>query len=594
MLKAISGGCSIGVALALALPVAAQFPRQSDRLQLSYPPDNHQTSAAQIFFIGSAPAAGSVTINGQSISRSDLGHFAPSLPLSVGQNRFTLTYRQPSGATETKVITVDRLAATTTPPTQLTAPSPSVDITRQPQETVCFQVQGPAQAQVSLTLGRESLTLAPQTAAALPSNAAVLTLDNAAPGGEFTGTYGGCRQFSQEGNLGPVRYQMNFQGQTSQITSPGRVTIANPNELEAIAVTSPAGVARTGPGTDFSRLTPLPQGTQALVTGKEGDWLRLDYGAWIRANETIPVQGSVPPTSLIRSVRSQTQGTATEVIFPLQRPVPVSVAQNDDTFSLTLHQAIAQTDTIYLAESPLIRRLDWAQIDPETIRYDFRLKTSQQWGYDLRYEGNNLILSLRHPPQLQGNSLRGATILLDPGHGGSESGALGSTGYPEKAINLVISQKIQQQLVAKGAEVILTRTDDRDLSLGDRQVAIQNLQPTLALSVHYNALPDAGDAENTAGIGMFWYHPQAHDLAQFLHDDLTTRLGRPSYGVFWNNLALTRPQAAPAVLMELGFMINPTEFEWITDPQAQDQLAAAIAASVADWLQAKTKHSTDF
>ena len=55
---------------------------------------------------------------------------------------------------------------------------------------------------------------------------------------------------------------------------------------------------------------------------------------------------------------------------------------------------------------------------------------------------------------------------------------------------------------------------------------------------------------------MFWYHPQAEDLSKFLHDYLVEKGERPSYGVFWNNLALTRPHAAPSVLLELGFMIN--------------------------------------
>ena len=66
---------------------------------------------------------------------------------------------------------------------------------------------------------------------------------------------------------------------------------------------------------------------------------------------------------------------------------------------------------------------------------------------------------------------------------------------------------------------------------------------------------------------------------------VTRNLNRPSYGVFWNNLALTRPHEAPAVLLELGFMINPTEFEWITDSAEQDKLAEAIADSVETWLQ---------
>jgi len=89
---------------------------------------------------------------------------------------------------------------------------------------------------------------------------------------------------------------------------------------------------------------------------------------------------------------------------------------------------------------------------------------------------------------------------------------------------------------------------------------INNLQPTLAISVHYNALPDDGDALNTQGIGIFWYHPQAADLSVFLHDYLTKNLSRPSYGVFWNNLALTRPYSSPSLLLELGFMSNPQEF----------------------------------
>ncbi|MEO0869789.1 MAG: N-acetylmuramoyl-L-alanine amidase, partial [Cyanobacteria bacterium J06642_11] len=118
----------------------------------------------------------------------------------------------------------------------------------------------------------------------------------------------------------------------------------------------------------------------------------------------------------------------------------------------------------------------------------------------------------------------------------------------------------------------------------DRVAVIDATEPTMALSLHYNALPDNGDALNTAGIGAFWYHPQAHDLALFLHNYLVETLDRPAYGVYWNNLALTRPSVTPTVLMELGFMINPYEFEWIVDPVAQQELAKAVADGVAEWV----------
>jgi N-acetylmuramoyl-L-alanine amidase len=180
--------------------------------------------------------------------------------------------------------------------------------------------------------------------------------------------------------------------------------------------------------------------------------------------------------------------------------------------------------------------------------------------------------------------LSGIKILLDPGHGGAETGSVGPTGYPEKAVNLVVSKLVQEQLLARGATVYMTREDDREVSLQERVAMIDKLKPAIAISIHYNALPDGGDAMNTQGIGAFWYNTQAHSLAMFLHNYLVQELGRPSYGVFWNNLALTRPHTTPSVLLELGFMINPEEFEWVVNPQEQQKLAGAIADGITEWF----------
>jgi N-acetylmuramoyl-L-alanine amidase len=368
------------------------------------------------------------------------------------------------------------------------------------------------------------------------------------------------------------------------------VEILSPERLTAIEVSAETGTARTGPSSDYSRLTPLPKGTVARVTGKEGDWLRLDYGGWILASETRSLPPGQPTQSLIRSVSSRQIEGATEIIFPLQVPVPVTVTQGDRTFTLTLHNTLAQTDTIRLDDDPLIKRLDWTPLMPQGgVQYVFTLKSDQQWGYSLRYEGKNLILTLRYPPKLSPQTLQGARILIDPGHGGKEPGASGPNGYPEKSVNLTVSQLLRQALEQRGAKVYLTREGDRDLSLAERVALINRLQPTLSISIHYNALPDGGNAEQTQGVSAFWYHPQAHGLAVFLEDYLVKKLNRPSYGVFWNNLALTRPSAAPAILLELGFMINPQEFEWVMDPRSQQVLAQTLAQGIDEWLQARSR-----
>ncbi len=567
--------------LGLTSPVNAQ-----ESLSIVYPPEGHQTTAEKIFIIGTSSPKIEILINGQTITRSPQGHFAPSFPLELGENIFTLR-----GGNQEQKVTVTRISQQPTIPIGASfaenSLTPALDIARLPGELICFGAVAPPNAEVSVRLRNRLVTLLPQPELAqLPPNSAVL-IDNNQPTTTDIGNYQGCTSFLRIGNLGIPKFEVSLNGKKVTQLGTGSIEILSPDTPEVIEVTADAGAARTGPSTNYSRLTPLPQGTRASVTGKEGDWLRLDYGAWIKAAETQTISSKIPPRSLIRSITSRKLPTATEIIFPLQVPVPVKIQQEDQKITLTLYNTTAQTDTIRLDDNPLIKRLDWQQVNPTEIAYTFHLKTEQQSGYDLRYEGTSLVFSLRHPPKLSSHSilpLQGINILLDPGHGGSELGAKGPTGYPEKEMNLVISKLLEKDLQKLGATVYLTRESDLDLPLKDRMTAINNIKPDLAISIHYNALPDAGDAENTKGISTFWYHPQAHNFAVSLHHYLVTKLNRPDYGVFWNNLALTRPHTAPSILLELGFAINPWEFEWIINPQEQKRLSKTIAEGIVNYF----------
>ncbi|MGB3652851.1 MAG: N-acetylmuramoyl-L-alanine amidase [Rivularia sp. (in: cyanobacteria)] len=565
---------------------------QEQSLKVVYPPTNHKTTSDRIFFIGTAPTTGQVLINGKPINRSQSGHFAPSLPLQIGENTFTIRYQN-----QEVQIQVTRTNDQQEVPLGLAfAPDsliPQVDIARLPGELICFSAIAPPSATVSVKLGENKqvpLLLQPPQAQ-LPSNLAALTGTNQ-PQIAAIGEYSGCTTI--DAVEAKPAYQLTLNGKTLTQEAPGKISVLQPSNLPVVEVSAEFGVARTGPSTNYSRLTPLPRGTRSAVTGKTGEWLRLEYGAWIKSSETVSLPNAIVPSTIIRSVASSQSETETQVSFPLQTPVPVSIKQESDKFTLTLHNTTAQTDTIPFNDNPFISRLDWQQIPPSpginsgAVQYVFNLKKNQQWGYKLGYEGTTLKLKLRHPPQLarsRRKPLSGIKILLDPGHGGEESGATGPTGLPEKDVNLTVSKLLREELVKRGATVVMTREDDRFVSLGDRQTIIANEEPTLALSVHYNALPDYGDAENTKGIGMFWYHPQAHSLAVYLHNYLVEKLDRPSYGVFWNNLALTRPEAAPSLLLELGFMSNPQEFEWVTNPKEQKKLARTLADGIIKWLK---------
>ncbi|BAZ23481.1 cell wall hydrolase/autolysin [Kalymmatonema gypsitolerans NIES-4073] len=577
---------------------------QEQSLKVVYPRANSQTSAKKIFFIGTAPSSGEVLINGKPVKRSKSGHFAPSFPLQVGENVFTVRYQN-----QEVLLKVTRVSTQPEVPQGLAfakdSLTPAVDIAKLPGERICFRAIAQPNANVSVKLANQTVSLARQPQQAqLPANSAALTGQNQPSAQSSASKYEGCTTVETSANLGQPQFQLTLDGKTITQPGTGKITILSPGQLEVVEVTADSGVARTGPSTDYSRLTPLPKGTRAAVTGREGEWLRLDYGAWINSKETRTLPGAIPPHTIIRSVGYRKLPGVTEMVFPVQVPVPVSVQQNDQTFTLTLYNTTAQTDIIRLDDNALISRLDWQQLPPATgggqggVQYTFNLKKAQQWGYKLRYDGTSLILALRDSPLNSSASRRettglfkrqkplsGIKILLDPGHGGKESGALGPTGYPEKDVNLVVSKLVRDELVRRGATVVMTRENDTEVLLPDRVARIDQEEPAIAFSIHYNSLPDEGDAENTKGVGTFWYHPQAHSLAVFMHNYIVSKLGRPSYGVFWDNLALTRPASAPSVLLELGFMSNPNEFEWVTNPQEQKKLARVIADGIVEWFR---------
>jgi len=580
------------------------------QLHLTYPPLQHNTTSDRLFFIGTAPKDGNVSINGKPISRSEAGHFAPSLPLVLGENNFEIKYvngaadRNSERLINVKVLRESRI---TLPPKDIgfieKSLFPTVDIARQPNERICFDAIATPNATVLVRLGDREIPLLPRRRnIQLPPNSSVLTGNNEAKVESPSGYFRGCTTFEIASKLGQPEYEMRLGDRIFKQKATGKVEILSPKNIQVAEVTAIATDARTGASTDFSRLTPLPQGTKAVITGKQGDWLRLDYGGWVRKSMTKLEEVEVSPRSIVRSINTKKvvdknqNNIWTEVTIPLEVAVPLAITQGDRLFTLTLYNVTAQTDTIFIDPDSIINKLDWLQTEPDKVTYTISLKPNQQWGYKVRYQGTNLILSLKHPPLITSVSsenpqpLQGVKIVLDAGHGSNEDlGSRGPTGYPEKDVTLITSKLLQTELQNRGAKVVMTRTDDSDVLLEPRVNKINQEEPTLAMSIHYNALPDNGDAINTSGVGTFWYNPQAEDFAKFINTYVSKKLNRRDYGVYWNNLALARPTIAPSILLELGFMINPVEFEWIIDPQQQKLLAKTLADGVTEWILNATK-----
>ena len=182
------------------------------------------------------------------------------------------------------------------------------------------------------------------------------------------------------------------------------------------------------------------------------------------------------------------------------------------------------------------------------------------------------------------------SIVIDPGHGGSDSGAVGHNGVTEKSVALAVSLKVRNLLTQSGANVIMTRETDRDVAWAEAtngqelQARVDKTPPNAALfiSVHCNAFSNSA----TNGMETYYYHGSAagQRLAALLNEELANFGGRANRGVKGANFYVLKHSTVPASLVELAFITNPEEESLLADDSYQEQLALAIVRAVKRYL----------
>ncbi|WP_121641239.1 N-acetylmuramoyl-L-alanine amidase CwlD [Virgibacillus sp. Bac330] len=185
--------------------------------------------------------------------------------------------------------------------------------------------------------------------------------------------------------------------------------------------------------------------------------------------------------------------------------------------------------------------------------------------------------------------LSGKTIVIDPGHGGPDGGAVGKDDTQEKDISLEVSKKLQKYLQQVGAIVYLTRETDRDLAsenvkglskrksedIRNRLSFINEQEADLFISLHLNALPST----KWRGAQTF-YNPQKVEnkhLAEMIQAEFIRNLENTNRAALAiNNVYLLKYAETPGALVEIGFLSNVEERELLKDTDYQQKVAASI------------------
>jgi len=535
--------------------------------------------------LGSAPPSGQVLVNGEVIRRSPAGYFAPTVALDLGVNTIVV-----SRGEERLSIRVIRLPAIDMPSGDVAiVPGslyPDAPETLMPGELVVFRLSALPGADVEVGLGDRSISLQPRLSSPLatvgddPSNPVVYEGSIALPANSPSG---------KPQDLGEPTFRISRNGSSACYPGNGEISVLSPERRDTVEITANRCAARTGPSEDDARIITIPKGARSGVSGVFGDWYRLDCGYWIFKSDAVDLgPGAIVPPRL-GDIIATNGADRTTVRFYLSSPATVGAFQERGKLNLTFYGVEAKTELFRFRPDRLVKSALWTESSPGNTVFSFDMTGERQWGYNLKYEGNALVLELFAPPPPRGlcifdaRPLEGMSFVLDPGHGGSDGGAIGPNGAHEKDLNLIFALMLRDELRKRGAEVFMTRETDHFVSLSDRVDFIEAHHPNLALSLHHNSLPDGERPEDISGMGAFWFNAQAEEAASFLFERFVEKCKVEPYGVYWDNLALPRTTGAPTLLLELGFMSNPWEFEHLIDAQERSRRVRALAEAIVEW-----------
>jgi len=175
-------------------------------------------------------------------------------------------------------------------------------------------------------------------------------------------------------------------------------------------------------------------------------------------------------------------------------------------------------------------------------------------------------------------TLKGRTIMLDPSHGGKDPGSIGIDGIKEKDIALDYTQTVANELEKQGATVLLTRTSDNYVSLEDRVRISESYATDAFISLHFNAFTSS----DPNGVSTHYYDANDdHELANHVQGALQQQTGFKDRGVRQDDYHVLRKNSDTSILVELGFITNPSDVQAIQN----NENASAVATAIADGLQ---------
>lgn len=338
----------------------------------------------------------------------------------------------------------------------------------------------------------------------------------------------------------------------------------------------------------------LKKGDVVVVSDESYGWYKIESGkqkGWVAGQYVTKAAGGVKPTAAA-SGAAKSGGSTASAQSTTKSGASTSTAATNTSNSgqaTSSQKGVVTADTLNMRKGP-----DAASEAVAVLRKGTELsisKRSNGWlqvrtpggasgwvsGRYVDESGKAQTASVR-----SGSGLKGKLIVIDPGHGGSDPGAIGTTHKTmEKTINLTTAQYVAEELRRAGAQVVMTRTNDKDQpELSARASESNRRQADAFLSIHYNSSP----VKVSGTLTYYYSDTKDKPLARSIEARLKSGVALKSNGIAYGNYHVLRENTRPSVLLELGFLTDSKDEGTVRKTDYQKKAAQAIALGLADYF----------
>lgn len=341
-------------------------------------------------------------------------------------------------------------------------------------------------------------------------------------------------------------------------------------------------------------LSEVTSGTLLRVSGKNAGHYRVrlcpGLDVWIDEDEVEPAPPGTPVPHLEftnMTVNSVGDDDVIEIAYPEHIPYSVEAVRGAgggpglDIDLYGAHNAV--TWITHRNKNRLVREVTVDEPSNDHLRLHADLSMKRMWGYRVDVSTNSLRVVVRKPPAIAAAPeppLKGLTIAIEPGHGGSNSGAKGMTGALEKDVTRDVGLALAEELTSAGAKVVIVRKGDESVELSERVKRAVDANADIFISIHCNS-----SDISAMGNCTFTKHPFSRDLSEAIHNRIIERTGLNDFGNVGNfNYTPIRLMTwMPSMLVEQAFISNPKEEALLLDPAFQRTMAKAIREGLEDY-----------